>query len=69
MISTKRLRLPLGFLGMLLPLIVLALSLINGYGLPQSISATYYLDPCITPFMIILGASSILLIAYKGYDK
>lgn len=69
MINTKRLRGMLGWLGMLLPLIVLALCLIFGYGLPDSISATYYLGPTVTPFMIILGSSGILLISYKGYDK
>ena len=69
MVDTKRLRCILGWLGMLLPLIVLALSLIFGYGLPDSISATYYLAPCITPFMIILGAAGIFLICYNGYDK
>ena len=69
MINTVRLRNALGILGMLLPIIVLVLSLVNGYGFPDSISATYYLDPCITPFMIILGAASILLIYYQGYDK
>lgn len=68
MINTVRLRNALGILGMLLPIIVLVLSLVNGYGFPDSISATYYFDPCITPFMIILGASSILLIYYQGYD-
>jgi hypothetical protein len=69
MLDTRRLRCILGWLGMLLPLIVLALSLIFGYGLPDSISATYYLDPCITPFMIILGAAGLFLICYNGYDK
>lgn len=69
MINTVRLRNSLGILGMLLPIIVLVLSLINGYGFPDSISATYYLAPCITPFMIILGAAGILLIYYQGYDK
>jgi hypothetical protein len=39
-----------------------------GYGIPDSISATYFLDPCITPFMIILGMSGVLLFNYKGYD-
>lgn len=68
-INTLRLRKWLGWLGMLLPLIVLALCLIFGYGFPDSISATYYLAPTITPFMIILGAASILLISYMGYDK
>lgn len=69
MINTVRLRNALGILGMLLPIIVLVLSLVNGLGFPDSISATYYLAPCITPFMIILGAASILLIYYQGYDK
>lgn len=69
MINTRRLRIPLGFLGMLLPWIVLILSLTSGYGIPDSISATYYLDSCITPFMIILGSAGILLISYSGYDK
>lgn len=69
MINTVRLRNSLGLLGMLLPIIVLILSLVNGYGFPDSISATYYLDPCITPFMIILGSAGLLLISYRGYDR
>lgn len=69
MVNTSRLRCILGWLGMLLPIIVLVLSLIFGYGLPDSISATYYLAPCITPFMIILGAAGIFLICYNGYDR
>lgn len=68
-INTIRLRLILGWLGILLPWISLGLSFIYGYGFPDSISATYYLAPTITPFMIILGSASILLISYKGYDK
>ena len=68
-INTISLRLILGVLAMLLPIVCLILCLIFGYGIPDSISATYYLDPTITPFMIILGASAIVLICYKGYDK
>ena len=68
MINTKRLRCWIGFLGMLLPWIVLFLSLSFGYGWPDSISATYFVDPCITPFMIILGAAGILLFNYNGYN-
>jgi hypothetical protein len=68
MIKTNRLRCSIGILGMLLPLIVLALSLIFGYSFPDSISATYFVPTCITPFMIILGASGILLMNYSGYD-
>lgn len=49
---------------MLLPWIVVILNL----GFPPSISATYFVARCITPFMIILGSASLLLISYKGYD-
>lgn len=63
-INTIRLRVTLGCLAILLPWIV---ALLNG-GFPSSISATYYSAPCITPFMIILGAASILLMCYQGYD-
>lgn len=68
MINTTRLRCIIGWLGMLLAWIVLILSLAFGYGFPQSISATYFVDTCITPFMIILGSAGILLFTYKGYD-
>jgi hypothetical protein len=69
MIDTKRLRCWIGALGMALPWIVLCLSLAFGYGWPDSISATYFSDPCITPFMIILGSAGILLFNYRGYNK
>lgn len=69
MINTTRLRCTIGWLGMLLPWIVLLLSGVYGYGFPDSISATYYLPTCITPFMIILGSAGLLLFSYKGYDK
>lgn len=62
-INTIRLRLIIGWLGMLLPWIVV---LLIGY-FPQSISATWYTNAC-TVFMIILGSASVLLISYKGYD-
>lgn len=63
-INTIRLRVVLGVLAIALPWIV---AVLNG-GFPQSISATYYNPQCITPFMGILIASSILLMCYKGYD-
>lgn len=68
MIDILKLRKRIGFLGMMLPWIVLGLSVIYGYGFPESISATYYIPNCITPFMVILGAAGILLICYRGYD-
>lgn len=68
MIDTRQLRCWIGWLGMSLPWIVLILSFVFGYGFPDSISATYFRDPCITPFMIILGSAGILLCTYKGYD-
>lgn len=69
MINTVRLRATIGWLGMLLPWIVLFMSGVYGYGFPDSISATYYVPTCITPFMIILGSAGLLLFSYKGYDK
>lgn len=62
-INTVRLRLTIGWLGMLLPWIVV---LLIGY-FPQSISATWYTNAC-TVFMVILGSASFLLISYKGYE-
>ena len=72
-IDTIRLRKWVGWLGMLLPVIVLTLCLIfqcvpDGHLFPDSISATYYYAPTITPFMIILGAAGILLMCYRGYE-
>ena len=67
MIKTKSLRCLIGALGMALPIIVVVLSLVYGYGFPDSISATYFVPTCITPFMIILGAAGILLVCYMGY--
>ena len=63
-INTVRLRAFIGCLGFALPWIVVIV--IGGF--PPSISATWYTVAC-TPFMIILGAASILLMCYKGYEK
>lgn len=63
-INTVRLKVVLGVFAILLPWIV---TILNG-GFPKSISATYYVDQCITPFMGILISSSVLLMCYKGYD-
>ena len=62
-INTLILRILVGLAGMLLPWIVV---LLIGY-FPESISATWYTNAC-TPFMIILGSASVLLISYKGYE-
>ena len=63
-VNTTRLRCTIGWLGLLLPWIVVLL--IQYF--PQSISATWYTNAC-TPFMIILGSAGILLVCYKGYDS
>ena len=68
MINTQQLRCWIGGLGMALPWIVAILSIAFGYGFPDSISATYFRDPCIAPFMMILGMAGVLLVCYKGYD-
>ena len=62
-IHSTRLRCIIGWLGLLLPWLVV---LILQY-FPTSISATYYTQACAT-FMIILGSASILLFCYQGYD-
>lgn len=68
MINTRRLRCMIGWLGMMLPWIVVLLQLLNEkFRWPASISATWYTNAC-TPFMIILGSASILLMCYNGYD-
>lgn len=69
MINTTRLRCTIGWLGMLLPWIVLVLSYICGFGWPGSVSITFFYYPCVAPFMVILGAAGLLLICYKGYEK
>jgi hypothetical protein len=71
-INTISLRVALGALGMALPWIVLLLCVVydcvpGDHIFPDSISATYYFAPTVTPFMIILGASGILLMCYRGY--
>ena len=63
-INTVRLRAMIGWLGMLLPWIVV---LLTG-SFPPSISATWYTNAS-TPFMIILGSAAFLLISYKGYER
>lgn len=64
MFNIKKLRCFVGWLAFLLPWIVV---LILGY-FPKSISATYYTSAR-DVFLIILGASSVLLMYYDGYDK
>lgn len=63
-VDTRRLRIMLGVLGILLPWLVAAITL----SWPQSISITYYSTFATGTFMVILGSASILLINYKGYE-
>lgn len=64
-VDTKRMRIMIGILGMLLPWLVTLINL----GIPQSISITYYSLFCVGVFMVVLGSAGILLINYKGYEK
>ena len=64
MFNVKRLRCFIGWLAFALPWIV-ALIL---WRIPSSISATYYTHAGAV-FMIILGACSVFLMFYDGYDK
>ena len=72
-IDTIRLRKAVGWLGLSLAFIVLTLCIVfdcvpGTHVFPQSISATYYYAPTITPFMIILGSAGIILVCYRGYN-
>ena len=62
--DSKRLRITIGILGMLLPWIVVLATL----SFPQSISITYYSLFAVGCFVSILGAASGCLFAYKGYE-
>lgn len=64
-VNTKRMRIMIGILGMLLPWLVALITL----SWPESISATYYSLFAVGTFMVILGSAGILLINYKGYEK
>ena len=64
-INTKRMRIMIGVLGMLLPWLVALIT----WSWPQSISITYYSVCAVGTFMVVLGSAGILLINYKGYEK
>jgi len=64
-VDTKRMRIMIGALGMLLPWLVALITL----SWPQSISITYYSLFAVGTFMVVLGSAGILLINYKGYEK
>lgn len=63
-VNTKRMRIMIGALGLLLPWLVALIQL----EWPGSISETYYSLFSVGTFMVILGSAGILLINYKGYD-
>lgn len=64
-VDTKRMRIMIGALGMMLPWLVALITL----GIPQSISITYYSVFAVGTFMVVLGSAGILLINYKGYSR
>lgn len=64
-INVRRLRCMVGWLALALPWIVALLLWV----IPPSISATYFTYEAGPVFMIILGSASILLFAYRGYEK
>lgn len=64
-VDTKRMRIMIGALGLLLPWLVALITL----SWPQSISITYYSLFAVGTFMVILGSAGILLINYKGYER
>lgn len=64
-VDTKRMRIMIGILGILLPWLVALITL----SWPESISITYYSLFAVGTFMVVLGSAGILLINYKGYSK
>lgn len=64
-VNTRRLRCTIGWLGMLLPWLVVLIT----WSWPQSISITYYSYLATGTFMVILGSAGMLLMNYKGYTK
>lgn len=64
-IDTRRLRCSIGWLGMLLPWLVVLIT----WSWPDSISITYYSYLATGTFMVILGSAGMLLMNYKGYTK
>jgi len=64
-VDTRRLRCSIGWLGMLLPWLVVLIT----WSWPDSISITYYSYLATGTFMVILGSAGILLCVYEGYDK
>lgn len=63
-VDTKRMRIMIGVLGLLLPWLVALITL----SWPESISITYYSLFAVGTFMVVLGSAGILLINYKGYE-
>lgn len=63
-VDTKRLRIMVGVLGLILPWLVALIT----WSIPQSISITYYSVCAVGTFMVVLGSAGILLISYKGYS-
>jgi len=63
-VDTKRMRIMIGVLGILLPWLVALITL----SWPGSISETYYSLFAVGTFMVVLGSAAILLINYKGYS-
>lgn len=64
-VNTKRMRIMIGILGILLPWLVALIT----WSFPQSISITYYSVCAVGTFMVVLGSAGILLVNYKGYEK
>lgn len=62
--DTRRLRCMIGWLGMLLPWLVVLIT----WSWPDSISITYYSYLATGTFMVVLGSAGILLCVYKGYE-
>ena len=71
MINSKKLRVIIGWLAMVLPWLSVFFTVVVSKNIwPQSISMSYYEFQTAMPvLMIVLGSASILLFTYEGYEK
>jgi hypothetical protein len=67
-LSYRQLRLYVGLIGVLLPLVLVIANWIDGYGLQPSLSGYYY-TPMRNIFVGALWGIGVFLVAYNGYDR
>src|SRR5277367_3747671 len=67
-LSYRQLRLYVGLIGVLLPVVLVIANWIDGYGIQPSLSGYYY-TPMRNIFVGALWGIGVFLVAYNGYDR